>query len=201
MFFSVLMWLSVWLSALSGCVTVSAPERLLEVPEFSLMDQDGQPVGRADLAGEVWLAAFIFTSCPGPCPMISAHMREIQDHYRDVPAAADLRLLSFTVDPATDQPGVLRAYGERFGADFGRWRLLTGEPVAVEALIVGGFKQALQRLPPPEGAPAGQPVNILHAERLMLVDRAGWMRGLPDPYEPDKRRLYAMVDAVLAEGR
>lgn len=188
-----------WLSALSGCVTAPAPERLLEVPEFSLVDQGGQPVGRADLAGEVWLAAFIFTSCPGPCPMISGHMKEIQEHYRDVPAAADLRLLSFTVDPVTDRPEVLRAYGERFGADFGRWRLLTGEPAAVEALIVGGFKQALQRLPPPEGA-AG-PVNILHAERLMLVDRTGWMRGLPDPYEPDKRRLYAMVDAVLAEGR
>src|SRR5438128_1627876 len=45
------------------------------VPEFVLVNQDGQNFGSARLRGKIWIADFIYTTCPGPCPMISSRMR------------------------------------------------------------------------------------------------------------------------------
>src|SRR3954464_3613464 len=48
------------------------------VPSFEFTNQDRQPFGSAQLAGKIWIADFVFTSCPGPCPMISSRMAELQ---------------------------------------------------------------------------------------------------------------------------
>src|SRR4030095_3911968 len=48
------------------------------VPSFQLTNQNGQPFGSAQLAGKIWIADFIYTTCPGPCPMISSRMSELQ---------------------------------------------------------------------------------------------------------------------------
>src|SRR5512147_1103929 len=49
-----------------------------QVPEFSLIDSNGQPFSQAQLAGGVWVADFIFTHCPGVCPVLSAQMAKLQ---------------------------------------------------------------------------------------------------------------------------
>ncbi len=46
------------------------------VPSFQFINQNGQPFGSAQLAGKIWIADFIYTTCPGPCPMISSRMSE-----------------------------------------------------------------------------------------------------------------------------
>src|SRR5438128_9226845 len=48
------------------------------VPEFQLANQDGKAFGSAELRGKIWIADFIYTTCPGPCPMISSRMSELQ---------------------------------------------------------------------------------------------------------------------------
>src|SRR6202047_4093353 len=48
------------------------------VPEFVLVNQDGQNFGSAQLRGKIWIADFIYTTCPGPCPMLSSRMSELQ---------------------------------------------------------------------------------------------------------------------------
>src|SRR5204862_7170014 len=40
------------------------------LPSFELVNQDAQRFGSTQLAGRIWIADFIFTSCPGPCPLI-----------------------------------------------------------------------------------------------------------------------------------
>jgi len=168
------------------------PERLFEVPEFQLTERSGVPVGKATLQDRVWLAGFVFTSCPGPCPLLSAQMATIQAHYAADP---DFRLVSFTVDPATDSPEVLGTYASRFGADPEKWLFLTGDPQVVQTVVVEGFKTMLERLPPVEG----QPPNVMHSERFLLVDRKGWVRAILDAKEEEV--LFGTVDAVLREGR
>lgn len=163
----------------------------LEVPSFSLQSQRNETVANTSLAGKVWLADFIFTSCPGPCPILSAKMAAVQEHYA---AESELKLVSFTVDPATDTPPVLANYATRFGAK-DAWIFLTGEPALVQRTIVDGFKQMLEQLP----ATPDRPANIMHSERWILVDRAGWIRAFPDPN--NETELYAQVDSVLKEGR
>src|SRR5271163_3435005 len=72
-----------------------------DIPQFELVAQDGQPFHSNVLAGKIWVADFIYTTCPGPCPRMTSQMREVQDAVLKIPAiSSNVRLVSFTVDPA-----------------------------------------------------------------------------------------------------
>lgn len=148
-----------------------APPVLLQVPEFALKDQDGRPFTLASMRGKVWVAGFMFTTCPSVCPKISRAMLDLQQRYAR--NGVDVELVSFSVDPENDTPAVLKRYAENLGADESRWRFVTGDPAAMEALVVGGFKTAMDR--PPAGAIAMY--DIAHSEKLALVDGEGGIRG------------------------
>ena len=47
-------------------------------PDFSLTNQAGQPVSLALLRGKVLLIDFVYTSCPGPCPIQTARHAALQ---------------------------------------------------------------------------------------------------------------------------
>ena len=77
------------------------------VPEFSLTDQTGAKFDSGSaLNGHVWVADFMFTTCPGPCPRMSKQMSEVQAALQ----GTDARMVSLTVDPQHDTPPVLAKY-------------------------------------------------------------------------------------------
>jgi protein SCO1 len=160
--------------ALSGCTAVST--RLVRTddfgpaPEFALTERHGEIVRRQDLEGKVWVAAFIFTRCMGPCSQVSGTMARLQ---HDLADEADLRLVSFTVDPEFDTPAVLTAYAKRFQADPKRWLFLTGEAKTVYPLIREGFHLTAE---PNTGADRTPGNEVMHDVRLVLVDRRGHVR-------------------------
>jgi len=133
-----------------------------KAPEFELTNQDGKAMGLEDMKGKVWLADFIYTTCPGQCPLITAHVARLQGK---LPPA--VRIVSFSTDPVTDTPAVLKAYGEKAGASE-RWTFLTGPKERMYDLIKNGFKLAID-------APPG--AQIIHSTKLMLVDKTGMVRG------------------------
>jgi cytochrome oxidase Cu insertion factor (SCO1/SenC/PrrC family) len=110
------------------------------VPDFTLTDQTGHPVRRADLEGKTWVASFIFTSCADECPLMTGEMVQLQSDLASVP---DFRLVSISVDPERDVPTVLLAYADRINADPKRWLFLTGEKRAVYHLVRDGFRLGL----------------------------------------------------------
>jgi cytochrome oxidase Cu insertion factor (SCO1/SenC/PrrC family) len=123
------------------------PPVLFQVPDFALQDQDGRPFSLASMRGKVWVAGFIFTTCPSVCPKISRAMLDLQQRYAR--NGVEVELVSFTVDPENDTPAVLKRYAENLGADEDHWRFVTGERPAMEALVVEGFKTAMDRRDPP----------------------------------------------------
>ena len=136
------------------------------VPHFQLINQEGQPFDSARLAGKIWIADFIYTTCPGPCPMISTRMSELQEPLEKT----DVHLVSFSVDPEKDKPEVLRGYAEKLRADPKRWDFLTGPKSTIYKLSHDDFKLAVS-----DGSDeAGIPV---HSTRMVLVDRHGEIRG------------------------
>lgn len=139
------------------------------VPAFQLTNQRAQPFGSDQLIGKIWIADFVFTSCPGPCPMISSRMSELQKPLEK----SDVHLVTFTVDPETDTPAVLRGYAERLHAREARWDFLTGDKAAIYSLTSDGFKLAVA-----EGA--GDEGQLVHSSRAVLVDRTGRIRGYYD---------------------
>ena len=69
---------------------------------------------------DVVVVAFIFTTCPDVCPVITSNLIQAEKQLEDV----DYQFISITVDPETDSPTVLREYMEDFGAT---WPHLTAE--------------------------------------------------------------------------
>jgi protein SCO1/2 len=159
------------------------------VPPFQLINQNGQPFGSADLHGKIWVADFIYTTCPGPCPMISSRMSELQKPLEKT----DVHLVSFTVDPAKDTPEVLRGYAQKLQAQSGRWDFLTGSQSAIYDISRNGFKLAVFE----HSAETGLPT---HSTRMILVDRHGVIRGYYDATEPDAMtKLLADTNHLLRE--
>lgn len=104
-----------------------------EVPDFALIDQDGRPLTAADLKGKTTVLTFIFTRCPVPdfCPRMSSRFQDVQRRTATDPG---VQLLSVSFDPEFDTPAVLRAYGQRYGAEPGKWRLATGSKDQIATL-------------------------------------------------------------------
>jgi protein SCO1/2 len=159
------------------------------VPEFQLLNQNGHPFGSANLRGKIWIADFVYSTCPGPCPMISTRMSELQKPLRKT----DVQLVSFTVDPDKDTPDVLRGYAEHLDADTSRWNFLTGAKQSVYSLIHDGFKLAV--VDPGVASP-----ELVHSTRIALVDRHGVIRAYYDATEADAvTKLLADTSHLLRE--
>ena len=159
------------------------------VPPFQLVNQNGQAFGSAQLAGKIWIADFIYTTCPGPCPMISSRMSELQKPLEKT----DVHLVSFSVDPEKDTPEVLRGYAEKLQAEPVRWDFLTGPKSTIYKLSHDGFKLAVSDGSDAEGIP-------VHSTRMVLVDRHGQIRGYYDAAEADAMtKLLADTNHLLRE--
>src|SRR3954466_8883180 len=149
---------------------------LAQLPAFSLVAEDVKPFRRDDLLGRVWIADFVFTSCADACPRLQAKMKKLQDRLVPLEQGGNIGLLSISVDPERDTPQKLKQYGEAFGARQGLWRSLTGEQKEVERTVVQGFHTAMAKIPREGADPRMQVFEIMHGERLVLVDRLGRIR-------------------------
>jgi len=82
---------------------------------------------------------------------------------------ADLKLVSFTVDPQRDTPAVLKQYAQTFEADESRWSFLTGSSEAMTTVAKGMLLPFM---------PATAEADITHSTKFLLVDAAGGVRGV-----------------------
>jgi protein SCO1 len=146
-----------------------------DVPAFSLVDEHGEPFTEEALRGHPTIVGFVFTRCETICPVITAKMHAVQDKTADRKGAA-IKLLSISVDPAYDTPPRLLEYATQHGADFGRWRFLTGPKDAVHALVEGPFMNSMRQ----EGVTASGAPSISHGGYLELVDGDLKIRGVYD---------------------
>jgi protein SCO1/2 len=132
--------------------------------DFQLTNTAGQIVKRDDLRGRFSVVNFVFTSCSLRCLAVNDRMAEIQ---RATAGEPDVRLLSFTVDPRSDTPDALAAFGQRFHADPDRWQLLTGDKPSLYRLIEQSF------IPKSAALESFIPGGFAQTDRIMLVDPQG----------------------------
>jgi protein SCO1/2 len=136
----------------------------LQIPDLELVDQDGKTVHLySDLVrGRIAALSFIFTTCTTICPLVGANLGRLQTELGQS-LGEDIALISVSVDPATDTPQRMKAWGAQFAAKPG-WSLLTGEKQTVDQLlkVLGLFTADIQS----------------HSPFLLLVnDRTGdWTR-------------------------
>jgi protein SCO1/2 len=107
----------------------------MSIPDVELLDQDGRTIHfYTDLVkGRVVAVQFIFTTCTTICPPLGATFARVQKELGER-AGRDVHLISVSVDPATDTPERLKAWGEKFRAGAG-WTFVTGQKPQVDELL------------------------------------------------------------------
>ena len=154
---------------------------LYQIPSFELINEFGKPFGSKDLSGKVYLANFIFTSCPTSCPLTMKKTQIIQKRLRGL--GTKVAILSFSVDPQRDIPEVLFKYSRDYSANPYVWSFLTGPKEKVKDLLVNGFKVVVGEKDP-------SMMDIAHSEKIIMVDGSGMVRGL---YSTDKKSVDQMM--------
>lgn len=108
----------------------------MTIPDVELLDQNGSRVRfYTDLVkGKTVAINFIFTTCTTICPPLGATFARVQKDLGER-AGRDVRLISVSVDPATDTPERMKAWGAKFHAAEG-WTLVTGAKPEVDKLLL-----------------------------------------------------------------
>lgn len=170
------------------------------VPEFTLTNQLGNAVSRADLMGHAWVADIIFTRCAGPCPAMTRKLHELQVA---LPADSSAKLVTLTTDADYDTPPVLQKYADKNGADAKRWMFLTGNKRDVANLAIDGLKLTAIEKPASERT---DPADLfVHSTIFVIVDKAGQLRGSFQTQGDDvewptvKRKILAAVKQLEIE--
>jgi cytochrome oxidase Cu insertion factor (SCO1/SenC/PrrC family) len=146
-----------------------------QVADFTLTNQNHQPVTLHELRGRVWVADIIFTRCAGPCPRMTQQLRSLQ---KALPPQTQARLVTLTTDPTFDTPDVLRQYAARFEADLGNWMFLTGDPQQIARLATESLKLAAVEVDPDQRQ---DPADLfIHSTYFVLVDKLGRLRAVYD---------------------
>ncbi|HWY47093.1 MAG TPA: SCO family protein [Bryobacteraceae bacterium] len=177
--------LSALIFSLTACIrhTSSLPV-YYDVPAFDLIAQNGEPFHSGVLAGKIWVADFIYTTCPGPCPRMTSQMHEVQNAIGKMP---DVKLVSFTVDPARDTPLVLADYAKVHGASSEYWYFLTGPETTLQRLDRDVFKLG------------NLDTSMQHSTRFVLIDRQSRIRGYYDTSESGS--IPRVIDDIHALAR
>jgi protein SCO1 len=155
----------------SACGVREPGEKLMEIPEFELIDHRGTTFRSASLQGEPALLFFGFTHCPDACPMM---LSLVARAYREAgPDARRIPTIFVSVDPR-DTPPVLAKYLSYFSAIPSKG--LTGSKEQIDTVVKHfGAKYEIRDT----GSAAGATVD--HSLYLYLLDREGDVVALFSP--------------------
>ena len=165
-------------------------------PDVTLVDQHGRNVSLASLKGKPVLFDFIYTTCPGPCLLLTTQMKQIANRLGPK-LGTEARIVSITVDPEHDHPAQLLAYANKQGADVNGWLFLTGTPKQIED-VMARFNVIRKR--EPDG-------TVDHVLEFFLVDGNGrallqyiGQKASPDWVARDVEKVAARKPAAAGDG-
>ena len=118
-----------------GGAPVSPVDATMTIPDVELLDQDGRKIHfYSDLVkGRVVVINFIFTTCTTICPPLGATFARVQKELGER-AGRDVSFISISVDPTTDTPERLKAWGAKFKAG-PAWTFVTGQQPLMNDLL------------------------------------------------------------------
>ena len=105
-------------------------------PKFELINQDNKKITNETYKGKVYVLEFFFTTCPTICPKMNQSMLVLEKSFFGNP---NFGIVSITIDPIHDTPGVLKAHSELLGVKSANWNFLTGDKSYIFNLANKGF--------------------------------------------------------------
>jgi protein SCO1/2 len=156
-------------------------------PDFALVDQRGEAVTLASLRGRPVLLDFVFTRCPGPCPVLTGIHHDVREALAP-DARARVASVSVTLDPAFDTPEVLAEYVAARRLDAQGWSFVTGGVEEVEAVV---HAYGIGAIRGPDG-------NLDHSLALFVIDADGRVAQRYLGLRHDPAEIRSAVEALLA---
>ncbi|MGN6645765.1 MAG: SCO family protein [Cytophaga sp.] len=143
------------------------------IPAYKLIDQTGAEFNSTNYDSCFKVYDFIFTRCGSICPDMTTQLIRVQEAFKN---DKDIVLISLSVDPEHDTSQVLQHYATKYNAIPGKWFFLTGAKDSIYTLGQREFfltaKQNEEDL-----------TDFLHSDKVVLVDKKGWIRGYYDGTE------------------
>lgn len=169
-------------NAIVGEIKESSLPVLGDVGEFSFTEKNGSVMTRDSFRGKVWVFDLFFTSCEGPCPLMSHHMSALQ---RVFLRNDKVQFVSLTIDPETDTPEVLKKYAKSYKAKDGKWFFLRGNQDSVVSFAKNALKLPADKM------------GLMHSPRFVLVDTKGQIRGYFDSQDKNEmEKLKARIKTL-----
>lgn len=165
---------------------------LATVQPFSFVRQDSATVTQKEMAGNVVVVEYFFTTCKGICPKMNKNMKSVYDQFKD---RSGFKILSHTVNPENDSLPVLKRYADSLGADPATWWFVTGEKAAL-------YKAARESylLDDPQNSSKNIDEQFLHTQFFALVDKQGRVRGIYDGIKKDEvDQLVTDIEELIKE--
>ena len=160
-----------------------------KIADFSLINQEGEPINSDDFRNKIYVADFFFTNCEGICPIMTDQMVRVANSYMANPRVL---LLSHTVKPEEDSVTVLKSYAEMRNADPKKWFFVTGEKEVINKLARNSYLVAGM------GDTAG--VDFVHTQFFALIDPEKRIRGFYDGTDSvDVTKLIDDIEILLQE--
>ena len=151
-----------WLLLLLGSSALAQDvQRNVFAADTTWRSEAGPQVALSAWKGKPFVLAFVYTSCPGSCPLTTAKLKRVDAELKKAP----LDLVVVSLDPEHDTPDAVRAYRKRYGLEgLVRWSVLVGEEATLRTLtMLVDFRYS-------RNAETGA---IDHDNAIFLVDRGG----------------------------
>lgn len=161
------------------------------IAPFSFVDQDSTVITNATFQNTIYVADFFFTTCRTICPIMKTQMLRVYKATAEMP---DVKILSYTIDPAYDTVALLHDFAERLGVESERWHFVTGIQDSIYKIAqTSYFATAMEDKSEPDG--------FIHSGAFLLIDKKQRIRGKYDgTKEEDVNRLIVDIKKLRREG-
>jgi len=156
--------------------TLQRVRKYHKIDNFSLVNQYGEIVTQNTFKDKIYITDFFFTTCQTICPVMTGHMQEIQEAFKD---DDDVMLLSHSVTPEIDSVEVMLAYAQKHNAINGKWHLVTGDKKEIYDLARKSYFTT-------KTVGDGGKYDMIHTENFVLVDKEKRIRGIYDGTNPEE---------------
>ena len=170
--------------------TIQYKRKYHKIADFTLINQNGETITQDNYRDKIYVADFFFTTCQTICPIMTDHMKDIQEELK---YDRDILLLSHSVTPEIDSVAQLKKYALEKGVMDSKWNLVTGDKKQIYELARKSYLAVKT-----DGD--GGPYDMIHTENFMLIDKKKQIRGFYDGTNPeDIERLLDDIDILKEE--
>jgi len=170
--------------------TIQHIRRDHKIPKFTLVNQNGEIITLEAYKDKIYVADFFFTTCQTICPIMTGHMKRIQEKLAH---DGEVLLLSHSVTPKIDSVARLKAYAIKNGVDDQKWNLVTGDKKQIYNLARKSYLVA-------KSNGDGGPYDLIHTENFVLIDKKQRIRGFYDGTNIEEiDRLLEDIDVLKSE--